>query len=196
MFKIIPFLKWIKYLPRQYRLSRNPNVQISSLAKIGSYGGIALCPGSNLRIGAETGIHCSIITEHSDAEIVIGNRSFIGGSSLIAAKGIYIGDDVLISWNCSFYDHNSHPVPWAQRKNDVLDWYYDRPKDWSNVVRKEIVVKDKAWIGMGCIILKGVTIGEGAIVGAGSLVTKDVPDWSVVAGSPAKVIRMIPEDER
>ncbi|MDP5158573.1 MAG: hypothetical protein NWQ07_08360 [Flaviramulus sp.] len=69
-------------------------------------------------------------------------------------------------------------------------------KDWSNVKSSPIVVKNKVWIGFNSIILKGVIIGEGAIVGAGSVVTIDVPDWTVVAGNPAKVIREIPENER
>ena len=62
-------------------------------------------------------------------------------------------------------------------------------KDWRNVNSRPIVIKDDVWIGMNVIILKGVTIGEGAIVGAGSVVTKDVPAWTVVAGNPAKVVK-------
>ena len=64
-------------------------------------------------------------------------------------------------------------------------------KDWSNVNSAPITICDDAWIGMNCIILKGVTIGEGAIVGAGSVVTKDVPAWTVVAGNPARVVKKI-----
>ncbi|MBK8021791.1 MAG: hypothetical protein IPK19_10285 [Chloroflexi bacterium] len=59
-----------------------------------------------------------------------------------------------------------------------------------------IRICDKAWIGFNAVILKGVTIGEGAIVGAGSVVTKDVPAWTVVAGNPARIIREFTEDER
>ena len=69
-------------------------------------------------------------------------------------------------------------------------------KDWSNVKEDKVTIKDKAWIGFNSIILKGVTIGEGSIVGAGSVVTKDIPDWSIVGGNPAKVIREISENER
>ena len=52
-----------------------------------------------------------------------------------------------------------------------------------------VIIKDNAWIGMSAIILKGVTVGEGAIVAAGSVVTKDVPPHTIVAGVPAKVIK-------
>ncbi|MCB0501084.1 MAG: hypothetical protein KDD32_00210 [Bacteroidetes bacterium] len=53
------------------------------------------------------------------------------------------------------------------------------------------MIKDKAWIGFNVIILKGVTIGEGAVVGAGSVVTKDVPDYTIVVGNPAKLIKKL-----
>ena len=66
------------------------------------------------------------------------------------------------------------------------------------VLRREkpVLICDDVLIGCMAVILKGVTIGEGAIVGAGSVVTKDVPPWTIVAGNPARVIREIPEDER
>jgi acetyltransferase-like isoleucine patch superfamily enzyme len=59
-----------------------------------------------------------------------------------------------------------------------------------------VYIDDDVWIGAMSIILKGVTIGEGAIVGAGSVVTKDVPPWAIVAGNPAKIIREIGINER
>ena len=52
-----------------------------------------------------------------------------------------------------------------------------------------IRIADKAWLGMNVTVLKGVTIGEGAVVAAGSIVTKDVPPWTLVAGNPARVIK-------
>jgi acetyltransferase-like isoleucine patch superfamily enzyme len=61
---------------------------------------------------------------------------------------------------------------------------------------KPVKINDRVWIGFNSIILKGVTIGEGGIVGAGSVVTKDVPPYTIVAGNPARVIREIPIDER
>ncbi len=55
-----------------------------------------------------------------------------------------------------------------------------------------IHIKDKVWIGFNVIILKGVTIGEGAVIAAASVVTKDIPDWSLAGGNPAKVIKELP----
>ena len=136
----------------------------------------------------------SIIEGHlvfeKEAHISIGNRVFIGGSLIAAAKSISIGNDVLISFGCTIVDHNSHALQFEQRKNDVVEWYHQR-KDWTHVAMGNVTICDKAWIGMNSIIMKGVTIGEGAIIGAGSIVTKDVAPYTVVAGNPAKIIRPI-----
>ena len=62
-------------------------------------------------------------------------------------------------------------------------------KNWNVVKKSPVIIEDKVWIGTRSIILKGVTVGEGAIVGAGSVVTKDVQPWTVVAGNPAQKIK-------
>ena len=63
--------------------------------------------------------------------------------------------------------------------------------DWNGVKSSPIIISDKVWIGFDVVILKGVTIGEGAIIGARSVVTKDVEPYSIVAGNPAKFIKKI-----
>jgi acetyltransferase-like isoleucine patch superfamily enzyme len=75
----------------------------------------------------------------------------------------------------------------------VRDWYYDK-KDWTHVVVKPVRICDKAWVGLNVIILTGAEIGEGVVVAAGSVVTKSVQPWTIVAGNPARVIREIPAD--
>ena len=62
-------------------------------------------------------------------------------------------------------------------------------KDWKNIEVSPTIIEDDAWIGVNVIILKGLTIGKGAIIGAGSVVTKNVPPMTLVAGNPAKVIK-------
>lgn len=156
-----------------------------------------------IKIGSNSLINGQYTFETSDGKINIGDRTFIGGGNFICINGIEIGNDVMFSWGCTVTDNNSHSVNWNERKNDVINWKkgidenkIGKYKDWSFVKSKKVIVKDKAWIGFNTIILKGVTIGEGAIVGAGSVVTKDVPDWTIVAGNPATIIREIPENER
>ena len=152
-----------------------------------------------MEIGSNCIIEGHFIFESNKGYVSIGNRVSIGGSTFISREKITIEDDVLISWGCTIYDHNSHSIYWDERKNDVLQSYKDycnygdpiKNKDWSNVVSKEIRICKKAWIGFGATILKGVTIGEGAVVGAHSVVTKDVPPYTVVGGNPAVVLKEI-----
>jgi len=118
----------------------------------------------------------------------VGVNTFIGGSTIVCAEHVEIGNDVLISWGCTIVDHNSHSIYWTERASDVKNWYNGN-KDWRFVDISPVKIEDKAWIGLNAIILKGVTIGEGAVVGAGSVVTKDVLPYTIVAGNPAKQIR-------
>jgi Acetyltransferase (isoleucine patch superfamily) len=131
-----------------------------------------------------------------DAEFIIGDRVMINGSTFYCTTGINIGNDVLISWDCTIADSNMHSIVSADRVKELAT----AKKDYDNgtigdnpalttIKNAPVVIKDKVWIGFNCIILKGVTIGEGAVVGAGSVVTKDVPDYAVVAGNPAKIIK-------
>lgn len=141
----------------------------------------------------------TFVFETSGGKITIGNRAHIGESVFISINEIIIGNDVTIAWDCLFYDHNSHAISWKERMNDTITEYQDvlkyndmiRNKNWDVVVSKPIKVCDKAWIGVGCKIMKGVTIGEGAIVAAGSVVTKDVEPWTIVGGNPATFIKKV-----
>lgn len=156
-------------------------------------------PGScYLKIGGQSMIDCSFVFETGQGEIEIGERVHIGGGTqLISRNHIHIGNDVIIAWNCTIYDHNSHSVNWEERSMDVSrEWENasrNQPvlygKDWSVVKDSPIRIGDKVWIGFGVSILKGVTIGEGAVIGAGSVVTKDIPPYTVAAGNPARIIR-------
>jgi len=108
-----------------------------------------------------------------------------------------------MAWGIWVYTHDSHSLDWKERVKDIArqneDYHAGRnfitSKDWSMVKTAPIRICDKAWIGMNAIILKGVTIGEGAVVGASAVVTHDVPAWSVVAGNPAKVVKMLKKPE-
>ena len=112
------------------------------------------------------------IFESARGRVSVGEHTYIGASTFISRSSITIGDNVTIAWGCTVYDHDSHSLDYRLRRKDIDE--------------------DDAWIGMNCIILKGVTVGRGAVLGAGSVVTKDVPPWTLVAGNPAKVIKELP----
>lgn len=148
-----------------------------------------------LTIGKNSIIDSTIVFDKENARLEVGDRTFIGASTIICANDIKIGDDVLISWGCTIVDHNSHAIGFKKRSEDVLDWMQSK-KNWSGVTSAPIVVENKAWLGFNVIVLKGVTVCEGAVVAAGSVVTKDVPPYTVVGGNPARIIKVIPMDER
>ncbi len=157
------------------------------------------------RIYLSVGHHCVIdgtyVFETQNGYIKIGNRVHIGASTFISRESITIDDDVTIAWDCLFYDHNSHSVNWSERMYDTEQEYQDilaglnpiANKEWKIVKSAPIHICSKAWIGVGCKILKGVTIGEGAIVAAGSIVVKDVEPWTLVGGNPAVKIKNVRE---
>ncbi|OHB72561.1 MAG: hypothetical protein A2W23_03660 [Planctomycetes bacterium RBG_16_43_13] len=169
-------------------------MRISEGAKV-NYRNIRHKKNSQLSVGSGSIIEGFLISEHEGSVLSVGSKTFIGASSIICSEHIKIGDDVLIAWGCTIVDHDSHAISWDKRRDDVTNWYHGK-KDWGHVVKKPVKINNKAWIGFNSIILKGVTIGEGAVIGAGSVVTKDVPPYTIVAGNPAHIIREIPPDQR
>jgi acetyltransferase-like isoleucine patch superfamily enzyme len=152
-------------------------------------------PGTRFLVGESSRVETRLTLEKANAFCSVGNRSFIGEGQISCAARVEIGDDVMIAWGTAIFDHSSHSLKFSERAGDVTAWLTGE-KNWQVVAQKPVKICNKAWIGYGSIILSGVEIGEGAIVGAGSVVTRDVPEWTIVAGNPAKVIRLIAEDER
>ena len=106
------------------------------------------------------------------AILKLGNNVAIGDRTEIhVGERIEIGDNTLISWDCCIMDRDYHKFG-----GDVE-------------LKRPIKIGSRVWIGCNCLIMKGVTIGDGAVVAAGSVVTKDVPQGALVGGNPAKVIR-------
>ena len=101
------------------------------------------------------------------------------------AEAITIGNNVMIGSGCLIADNDAHPMDVEKRQ---VPNYYDY------VVSSPVVIDDDVLIGARSIILKGVHIGQGAVVGAGSVVTKDVPPFTIVAGNPAKVVKELREN--
>jgi acetyltransferase-like isoleucine patch superfamily enzyme len=178
----------------RHRLEKRNIGDINKSAKV-NYAGIRILNDCKLVLKKGSIFEGNISFEREGGIVIIGENTFVGASHLVCSRSIEIGDDVLISWGCVIVDHNSHSVRFSERKNDVTEWY-DGRKNWTHVIDKPIQIRNKVWVGMHSIILRGVTVGEGAIVGAGSVVTKDVPSWSIVAGNPARIIRELGEDER
>ena len=95
----------------------------------------------------------------------------------------------MISYLVDIHDTNGHPIDWEERRLDEQELMAGKYRVPTKTVSKPIVIEDDVWIGFKSTILKGVHIGRGAIVAAGSLIIEDVPAWTIVAGNPAKVVR-------
>lgn len=120
--------------------------------------------------------HLTII---GDGCIVLGEHVGLNGTTITARKKITIGDNTMIGPNTIIVDHDGHAA-----------WPPSERWAKSGVVA-EVVVENDVWIGMNCTILKGVKIGSGSIIAAGSVVISDVAPASLYAGNPAKKIKSL-----
>ena len=127
----------------------------------------------NNTLGENTVIHPPVFTILADKVKIGKNVVILNGFQCMSAGGLTIEDDTMISLNCTIATNNHD--------------FYER-----NVITcKPVHIKRNVWIGVNVTILPGVTIGENAVVGAGAVVTKDVPDNAVVVGSPARVVKYL-----
>jgi acetyltransferase-like isoleucine patch superfamily enzyme len=153
-------------------------------------------PSSRLEIGAKSRIDGYLTTEVAESRLTIGANTLVGPGTVIdCALEIAIEDNVLISYDCVIVDADNHSLKLSERCDDLERWR-NGTHDWSVVNRAPVRIRKGAWVGARSIILKGVEIGEGAVVGMGSVVTKDVPPYCVVGGNPARVIKELGAEER
>ena len=130
--------------------------------------------GDRVHIYGET-----FIQTGSGGSLKIGNNSHIHFRCQISAyhSEINIGSEVQIAPNCAFYPYNHGIEPGELIQNQPL------------FSRGDIIIGDEAWLGYGVIVLDGVRIGKGAVVGAGSVVTENIPDGGIAVGVPARVVK-------
>lgn len=157
---------------------------------------VSLTRGSRIHIGARCvlcsdsrsnalGINHPVVlrTMRAGAEIVIGADTGMSGGSICAAASIRIGAGCLIGANVTLADTDFHALNPANRR------YNNNPHE---IAVAPIVIEDNVFIGADVFILKGVTVGKNSVIGAGSVVTRDIPENAIAAGNPAKVIKLTP----
>jgi len=163
------FVSRCEVVGRQLELEALPNVKGHTLIYI----------GNNVRFSGALAIHSARFCDHPTLRI--GDRSFLGHNVTITCnREVTIEEDVLIAGDCKIADYDGHAANMHRRVRDL-------PPSMDEI--RSVRICRGAWIGLGSIIMKGVTIGEGAIIGAHSVVTHDVPDYAVAAGSPARVVK-------
>ncbi|MCL6459082.1 MAG: acyltransferase [Gorillibacterium sp.] len=147
--------------------------QSGSMLQVSGSHIISKCKNTKLIVGHRVMLYDQVnfYLDAPGAEIVIGDHSYINRRTEIIAKtSVRIGSGCAISWDVVITDTDYHQIVGTEST-------------------KPIVIGDEVWIGCKSIILKGVTIGTGAVVAAGSVVTRDVEPYTLVAGTPAKVIK-------
>jgi acetyltransferase-like isoleucine patch superfamily enzyme len=173
---------WNEPLFRSQCESVGPGFQMEEMPYISGTGRILI--GEGVRLSGKPSITFGRQGDSGLPELVIGDESFIGHMCAFSiGRSIRIGKHCLLAGGVSVLDMDGHPVDAAQRRAGE-----PTPPD----AIAPVVIGDDVWIGGGALILKGVTIGERAIVAARSVVTKDVPPDTVVAGNPARVVREFP----
>lgn len=141
--------------------------------------------GGEINVGENCHIYGSLTV--LSGIITVGDYCTIGDMTrIVSRKSITIGNRVMIAHNVNIFDNNSHPTDAVLRHQDFLANYNGNTKEF-DAKAAEIIIEDDVWIGFNSIILKGVKIGQGAIIGAGSIVAKDVEPWTINVGNPLRI---------
>ena len=189
LIKLFREINWLYYKNKIYS---DGKVLISSLAGIrGAINKIQVSFGKNVYLGGR-------IILRKTGKIRIGSLVFIGRGTVIdVAKSIKIGNYVMISSNVRITDNNTHSIKARDRKKDLINFFdhnFSRNSFYTmgiNNISKAIKIGNHVWIGRDSLVLKGVTIGDGAVIAAGAVVTHNVSPNSIVAGNPAKIVKNI-----
>ena len=144
---------------------------------------------ASVRIGSHAtmdGVHFAV---GEGGRVSIGDYCYFTNAVLLCELELRIGNYVVIGWNATIADTDFHPLAPAERIADAIACSplgQGRPRP--EIAKKPVVIEDDVWIGPNATILKGVRIGAGAWIEAGSLVTRDVPPGSRVLGNPAQIV--------
>ncbi len=132
-------------------------------------------------------MHGSIYLDSPEARLVIGDNVGMSGTRMWIHQCVTIGSNVKIGAGVLIMDTDCHEEDYRVRNGSMPS----SSCDGQSVKSAPVSIEDDVWIGAHCIILKGVTIGARSIIGAGSVVTMDVPADSIAVGSPCRVVRKL-----
>jgi len=119
----------------------------------------------------------------------IGDDSVLVGSVFMCARHIRIGRRVVVSYNVTIADSDFHPLdPQERRQDAIANAPFGDRSTRPKILSSPVTLGDDVWVGIGAIILKGVSIGPGARIGAGAVVSRDVPAGAHVEGNPARPV--------
>lgn len=189
---------WLKIMKEWWRLTvpmrlRAQGVELGGGVRFNGMPIVGMAKGSRIRIGDRV-VLCSdsrftalgvnhpvvLCTLRPDAEIIIGNDCGISGGSICAAIRVELGNECLLGANVTISDTDFHAIKPAGRR------FNNNPQD---IGAAPVIIEGNVFIGTGAVVLKGVHVGRNSVIGAGAVVTRDVPLDVVVAGNPAKILK-------
>jgi acetyltransferase-like isoleucine patch superfamily enzyme len=143
------------------------------------------------------GSHCTMDGVHfaigREGRVEIGEYCYFTNAVLLCELELRVGNYVIIGWNTTIADTDFHPISPAERIADAVACSpLAQGRARPDIPKRPVIIEDDVWIGPNATILKGVRIGRGSFIEAGSLVTRDVPQRSRVLGNPAQVIGQVP----
>lgn len=151
-------------------------------------------PVESITVGPNTHVRGELLVFGHGGKVEVGSWCYVGEQTRIwSSASIRIGDRVLISHLCTIIDNLTHPVDPNARHQQFRHIVERGFPGHDNLGERPVTIEDDVLIGAQCVVLRGVTIGRGAIVGAGSVVTRDVPAMEIWAGNPARYRRNVNE---
>jgi acetyltransferase-like isoleucine patch superfamily enzyme len=146
-----------------------------------------------VRIGDHVGVLDGELICYPKGHIAIGDHSWISlRAQIISAVSVSIGSHCILARDVYISDTNEHPLDSAARRRQTVAFLERGSQpDRTEAAASPVSIGSDVWIGERAIILKGVTIGDGAVVAAGAVVTKAVPAGAIVAGNPARIVKQL-----
>ena len=183
--------KGVLFIGKKVKIREHKKIRIKGSATIEdgcfinalSKGGITI--GNNFSLGRNSIIECTGVIRELGEELIIGDNVGIAANAFIAMRGkVTIGDNTIFGPGVSIHaeNHNFSYLNTLIRKQGAT--------------RKGVTIGNDCWIGSKAVILDGVNIGNHVIVAAGAVVTKNVPDYAIVGGVPARIIKLRKEEEQ
>ena len=179
--------RWLRFW-----ISRIPGIYLPGSVQIRGRPIVEVCRGAEIHIGENVIINSSnrgyhvnmhspvkLYADRKGAIIKIGEQTQINGTCIHAYESVDIGKNCMIAANCQIMDCSGHELSFDRVENRINTTSGGFP----------VTIEDNVWIGANCIVLPGVRIGHGSVIGAGSVVTKDIPPMVVAAGNPAHTVK-------